>query len=109
MTTNLSTDNICCQSVLSDINNINNNNISLKDIIFGWDKFNTRVFILFIASFIIWSVVFFLLYDPRILMEEGHGSDGGHDHAHAHVHEHGMEHEIKFMKGNYFFILGFRK
>lgn len=87
---NPSTENICCQSVFSDINNINNNNISLKDIIFGWDTFNARVFIFFIISFVIWSIVFFLLYNPEIIDHSDHG--------------HGMmEHEFHLMSGKLFY------
>ncbi|KAK1127184.1 hypothetical protein K0M31_003733 [Melipona bicolor] len=52
---------------------------SLDEIIFGWDRFNSVMLLVFILLFLIWAVTFFVSYN--MYGTDGHSTD--HDHNHG--------------------------
>lgn len=72
MSNDRSTEGICCNDACDQ---------SKQHIIFGWDKFNARVWLFLVFSFIIWCLAFFLGYKPTEKQEmdhTGHENHGGH-------------------------------
>lgn len=53
------------QSTMRTIN-ISYEGETIWNVIFGWDKFNSIIWISLIISFIIWSLLYFLLYQDNI-------------------------------------------
>ncbi|XP_011298786.1 uncharacterized protein [Fopius arisanus] len=79
MDTTRSTEIICCQggSTSGDDNDVSN-----RGVILSWDKFNTRIWLVFVGSFVVWAVAFFLAYQPgNGSMDHGSMDHGSMDHG----------------------------
>lgn len=77
--TDISTENMCCNNSSDNVNEE-----STIKIIFGWNKFNTRAWIVLFISFIIWAVTFFTMYPTAKdnSMKNETATDSGHHHRH---------------------------
>uniref|UniRef100_A0A6V7LDR3 Uncharacterized protein n=1 Tax=Bracon brevicornis TaxID=1563983 RepID=A0A6V7LDR3_9HYME len=88
-----STEAICCQGERCE-----ESQLTTKQVILSWDKFNARVWLLFILSFVVWAIAFFIAYKPGPIhggMNHGGMDHGGMDHGemdHGEMDHGGMDH-----------------
>ena len=88
-----SSQSICCDANGAKVSRTSNRPKSPREIIFGWDRFNSLAFALVAFSFAVWCVAYFTAYKP--MPEDEHaGAAGGHEGhgGHEGMEHHGMQH-----------------
>lgn len=69
-----STRNIACACGSNQIKEYK----SLREIIFGWDKFNSITSLVLIIALVLWSVIFFIAIENKVTNSDNHGGHGEH-------------------------------